>query len=127
MARRSPETPPGDAAGRRRGQASPVRAAPLPGSFARRSVEGSWRANGGRLTPASNVRGAVGEAERHGHRGERVVGLITRSASNPIGGWYGLKKGLRGRFGEYVPRLLEALGRAEVTHDAKNNRMRAIG
>jgi hypothetical protein len=50
-----------------------------------------------------------------------------RSASNPLGGWYGLKKGLRGRFGVYMPSLLEALGLAEVTHDAKNNRMRAIG
>jgi hypothetical protein len=49
-----------------------------------------------------------------------------RSESNPVGGWYGLKKGLRGRFGVYMPPLLEALGLAEVTHDAKNNRMRAI-
>lgn len=48
-----------------------------------------------------------------------------RSADNPISGWYGLKKGLRGRFGVYVPPLLEVLGLAEVTHDAKNNRMRA--
>ena len=45
---------------------------------------------------------------------------------NPNGGWYGLKKGLRGRFGVYMPPLLEALGLAEVTHDAKNNKMRAI-
>ena len=43
-----------------------------------------------------------------------------------IGGWYGLKKGLRGRFGMYMPRLLEALGLAEFEHNAKNNRMRAI-
>ena len=50
-----------------------------------------------------------------------------RSESNPLGGWYGLKKGLRGRFGVYMPPLLEALGLAEVTHDAKNNRMRAKG
>jgi hypothetical protein len=50
-----------------------------------------------------------------------------RSATNPRGGWYGLKKGLRGRFGVYMPPLLEALGLAEVTHDAKNNKMRAIG
>ncbi len=50
-----------------------------------------------------------------------------RSESNPLGGWYGLKKGLRGRFGVYLPPLLEALGLAEVTHDANNNRMRAIG
>jgi hypothetical protein len=49
-----------------------------------------------------------------------------RSASNAIGGWYGLKKGLRGRFGVYMPPLMEALGLAEVTHEAKNNRMRAI-
>jgi uncharacterized protein DUF6855 len=48
-----------------------------------------------------------------------------RSADNPIGGWYGLKKGLRGRFGIYMPPLLEALGLVELTHDAKNNRMRA--
>ena len=49
-----------------------------------------------------------------------------RSDDNPRGGWYGLKKGLRGRFGVYMPPLLEALGLAEVTHDAKSNRMRAI-
>jgi hypothetical protein len=49
-----------------------------------------------------------------------------RSAKNPVKGWYGIKKGLRGRFGMYMPPLLEALGLAEVTHDAKNNRMRAI-
>ena len=48
-----------------------------------------------------------------------------RSESNPVGGWYGLKKGLRGRFGVYLPPLLEALGLAEVTHDAKTNRRRA--
>lgn len=47
-----------------------------------------------------------------------------RSESNPIGGWYGLKKGLRGRFGVYVPPLLEALGLVELTHEAKNNRLR---
>jgi hypothetical protein len=48
-----------------------------------------------------------------------------RSESNPIGGWYGLKKGLRGRFGLYMPPLMEALGLVELTHDSKNNRMRA--
>ena len=48
-----------------------------------------------------------------------------RAESNPVGGWYGLKKGLRGRFGVYVPPLMEALGLAELTHDAKNNSMRA--
>jgi len=49
-----------------------------------------------------------------------------RSADNPVGGWYGMKKGLRGRFGMYVPPVLEALGLAEVEHQLKNNRMRAI-
>jgi len=49
-----------------------------------------------------------------------------RSGTNPRGGWYGLKIGLRGRFGVYMPPLLEALGLAEVTHDPKNNRMRAL-
>jgi hypothetical protein len=48
-----------------------------------------------------------------------------RSPDNPVGGWYGLKKGLRGRFGTYLPPLLEALGLAELTHDARNNTMRA--
>ena len=49
-----------------------------------------------------------------------------RSPQNPVGGWYGLKKGLRGRFGMYLPPLLEALGKAEVEHNARNNRMRAV-
>lgn len=49
-----------------------------------------------------------------------------RSVENPVGGWYGLKKGLRGRFGMYLPPLLEALGLAEVEHNPRNNRMRAI-
>ncbi len=49
-----------------------------------------------------------------------------RSEENPVGGWYGLKKGLRGRFGVYIPPLLEALGLAEVEHNPRNNRMRAL-
>ena len=49
-----------------------------------------------------------------------------RSADNPIGGWYGLKKGLRGRFGVYIPPLMEALGLCELEHNPKNNRMRAV-
>ncbi len=48
-----------------------------------------------------------------------------RSPGNPVGGWYGLKKGLRGRFGMYVPPLMEELGLAEVEHNPRNNRMRA--
>ncbi len=49
-----------------------------------------------------------------------------RSSENPIGGWYGLKNGFKGRFGMYLPPLLEALGLAEVEHNARNNRIRAI-
>ncbi len=48
-----------------------------------------------------------------------------RSADNPVGGWYGLRNGYRGRFGMYLPPLLEELGLAELTHDARNNQMRA--
>jgi len=50
-----------------------------------------------------------------------------RAKSNPVKGWYGLKKGLRGRFGMYLPPVLEALGLAEVEHNPRNNRMRALG
>jgi hypothetical protein len=57
---------------------------------------------------------------------EGTVEAWGRSTENPVGGWYGLKKGLRGRFGVYVPPVLEALGLAEVEHEAKNNRMRAL-
>ncbi|CAN5781055.1 hypothetical protein BH18ACT13_BH18ACT13_21370 [soil metagenome] len=49
-----------------------------------------------------------------------------RSESNPLGGWYGLRKGYRGRFGMYLPPLLEALGLAELTPEARNNKMRAL-
>ena len=49
-----------------------------------------------------------------------------RDPQNPVGGWYGLRNGYRGRFGMYLPPLLEALGLAELTHDARNNRIRAI-
>jgi hypothetical protein len=48
-----------------------------------------------------------------------------RSTGNPVRGWYGLKKGLRGRFGMYVPPVLEVLGLAELEHHPKNNRIRA--
>lgn len=49
-----------------------------------------------------------------------------RASTNPVGGFYGLKKGLRGRFGSYLPPVLEALGLAEVEHGPRNNRMRAL-
>jgi hypothetical protein len=68
---------------------------------------------------------ALGAADEQKPAPEGSVEEWGRSASNPVGGWYGLKKGLRGRFGMYVPPLLEALGLAEVEHNARNNRMRA--
>ena len=68
----------------------------------------------------------LGGADEQKPAPEGSVEAWGRSDANPRGGWYGLKKGLRGRFGVYMPPLLEALGLAEVTHDAKNNRMRAV-
>ena len=68
----------------------------------------------------------LGGADEQKSAPEGSVEAWGRSADNPLGGWYGLKNGLRGRFGVYMPPLLEALGLAEVSHDPKNNRMRAI-
>jgi hypothetical protein len=67
----------------------------------------------------------LGAADEQKPAAEDTVEGWGRSESNPLGGWYGLRKGYRGRFGMYMPPLLEALGLAELTHDAKNNRMRA--
>ncbi|MEO8561674.1 MAG: DUF6855 family protein [bacterium] len=68
----------------------------------------------------------LGGADEQKPAKEGTVEAWGRSAANPVGGWYGLKKGLRGRFGVYVPPLMEALGLCELEHNAKNNRMRAI-
>lgn len=67
----------------------------------------------------------LGSADEQKDAAEGTVEAWGRSPSNPVGGWYGLKKGLRGRFGMYVPPLMELLGLAEVEHNARNNRMRA--
>ena len=67
----------------------------------------------------------LGGADEQKEAKEGTVEAWGRSASNPRGGWYGLKKGYRGRFGMYLPPLLEELGLAELTHDARNNKMRA--
>jgi hypothetical protein len=68
----------------------------------------------------------LGSADEQKPAAEGTVEAWGRSGTNPVKGWYGLKKGLRGRFGMYVPPVLEALGLAEVEHNPKNNRMRAI-
>jgi hypothetical protein len=68
----------------------------------------------------------LGSADEQKPAKDGTVEAWGRSADNPLGGWYGLKKGLRGRFGMYLPPLLEELGMAEVEHHPRNNRMRAI-
>jgi hypothetical protein len=69
----------------------------------------------------------LGAADEQKAAAEGTVEAWGRSETNPLGGWYGLKKGLRGRFAVYVPPVLEALGLAEVEHNPRNNRMRATG
>jgi hypothetical protein len=68
----------------------------------------------------------LGAADELKPAADGTVEAWGRSESNPVGGWYGTRKGYRGRFGMYLPPLLEALGLAEVTHDARNNSMRAL-
>jgi hypothetical protein len=68
----------------------------------------------------------LGNADEQKTAAEGTVEAWGRSSDNPVGGWYGLKKGLRGRFANYGPPVLEALGLAEVEHNTRNNRMRAI-
>ena len=68
----------------------------------------------------------LGAADENKPTADGTVEAWGRSSTNPVGGWYGLRKGYRGRFGTYLPPLLEALGLAEVTHDARNNQMRAL-
>jgi hypothetical protein len=68
----------------------------------------------------------LGSADEQKQAPEGSVEAWGRSPANPIRGWYGLKKGLRGRFGMYMPPPLEALGLADVEHNPKNNRMRAV-
>ena len=68
----------------------------------------------------------LGSADEKAPAKEGTVEAWGRSPQNPVGGWYGLKSGFRGRFGMYIPPLMEALGMAEVEHNPRNNRMRAL-
>ncbi len=68
----------------------------------------------------------LGAADENKPAAEGTVEAWGRSESNPVGGWYGLRKGYRGRFGMYLPPLLEKLGLVELTHDARNNSVRAV-
>ncbi len=67
----------------------------------------------------------LGSADEQKPAKEGTVEAWGRSMDNPVGGWYGLRKGFRGRFANYVPPLMEVLGLAELEHNARNNRMRA--
>jgi hypothetical protein len=67
----------------------------------------------------------LGSADEQKPAAPGTVEAWARSTKNPVGGWYGIKKGFRGRFGNYVPPVMEALNLAEVEHEPKNNRMRA--
>ena len=69
---------------------------------------------------------ALGSTDEQKIPAEGTLEAWARSPQNPVGGWYGLKKGLRGRFANYVPPVLEAMGLAEVEHNPRNNRMRAL-
>lgn len=68
----------------------------------------------------------LGAADEQKPAKEGTVEAWARDEGNPVGGWYGLRKGYRGRFGMYVPPVLEALGLAELEHQPRNNRMRAV-
>src|ERR1700722_15282081 len=68
----------------------------------------------------------LGSADEQKSAAEGTVEAWGRSPKNPVGGWYGLKKGYRGRFGMYVPMVLKELGLAEVEDNPRNNRMRAL-
>lgn len=68
----------------------------------------------------------LGSADEGKPAASGTVEAWGRAEENPVGGWYGMKKGLRGRFANYVPPVLEALGLAEVSHEPRNNRMRAV-
>lgn len=68
----------------------------------------------------------LGSADEQKEPKEGSVEAWARSPDNPVGGRYGLKKGLRGRFANYVPPLMEHLGLAQVEHNARGNRMRAL-
>ena len=67
----------------------------------------------------------LGSADEQKPAKDNTVEAWGRSESNPVGGWYGLKKGLRGRFGMYIPPLMEKLDLAELTHEARGNKIRA--
>ena len=69
----------------------------------------------------------LGAADEQKPAKDGTVEAWGRDPGNPVGGWYGLRKGYRGRFGMYLPPLLEELGLVELEHNPCNNRVRAVG
>ena len=67
----------------------------------------------------------LGSADENKPAKDGTLEAWARSDANPVGGWYGLRKGYRGRFAMYVPPLLEHLGLVELEHNPRNNRVRA--
>ena len=67
----------------------------------------------------------LGAADEKKPAKDGTVEAWGRDESNPVSGWYGLRKGYRGRFGMYLPPLLEHLGLVELEHNPRNNRVRA--
>ena len=78
-----------------------------------------------KMLEASGTWMELGSADEQKTAKEGTIEAWGRSEKNPVGGWYGLKKGFRGRFGMYIPPLMEMLDLAEVTHDARGNKMKA--
>ena len=111
-----------DVPGRRGGSA----AAGVPGRVHQAHLPGHARST--TCTPGCRSRATgstSGAADENKPAKDGTVEAFGRADDNPVGGWYGQRKGYRGRFGMYLPPLLEALGQAELTHEARNNKVRA--
>jgi hypothetical protein len=67
----------------------------------------------------------LGSADENKPAKDGTLESWARASDNPVGGWYGLRNGYRGRFAMYVPPLLEHLGLVELEHEPRNNRVRA--
>jgi len=85
----------------------------------------AWLVAQGASSPEQGGWVELGAADEKKPAAPGTVEAFGRAEDNPVGGWYGLRNGYRGRFGMYLPPLLEALGLAELTHEARNNKVRA--
>jgi len=62
--------------------------------------------------------GGVGASSHEAMRRDAGV------AGNPVGGYYWLRKGYRGRFANHLALVMEVLGMEELEHNARNSRVR---